>query len=72
MVDLDGRFIIVRHVPCHKCSQCGEVSYNGEAVARLEEIVAKLGVESEIFLHINILIWIMNQRGIRYSMIYLN
>ena len=42
MVDLDGRFIIVRNVPCHKCSQCGEVSYNGEVVARLEEIVAKL------------------------------
>ena len=42
MVDLDGCFIIVRNVPCHKCSQCGEVSYNGEVVARLEEIVAKL------------------------------
>ena len=42
MVDVDGRFIIVRNVPCHKCSQCGEVSYSGEVVARLEEIVAKL------------------------------
>lgn len=42
MVDLDGRFIIVRNMPCHKCNQCGEVSYRGEVVARLEEIVAKL------------------------------
>lgn len=42
MVDLDGHFIIVRNVPCHRCSQCGEVSYSGEVVARLEEIVAKL------------------------------
>ena len=42
MVDLDGRFIIVRNVPYHKCSQCGEVSCSGEVVARLEEIVAKL------------------------------
>ncbi|MCM1121862.1 MAG: type II toxin-antitoxin system MqsA family antitoxin [Eubacterium sp.] len=42
MADLDGRFIIVRHVPCHKCSQCGEVSYSGEVVTRLEEIVEKL------------------------------
>ena len=33
-----GRFIIVRNVPCHKCSQCGEVSYSGEVVARLEVI----------------------------------
>ena len=21
MVDLDGHFIIIKHVPCHKCSQ---------------------------------------------------
>ena len=42
MVDLDGHFIIIKNVPCHKCSQCGEVSYSGEVVARLEEIVAKL------------------------------
>lgn len=27
---------------CHKCSQCWEVSYNGEVLAGLEEIVAKL------------------------------
>ena len=42
MVDLDGHFIIIKHVPCHKCSQCGEVSYSGEVVARIEEIVKKL------------------------------
>lgn len=42
MMDVDGRFIIVHNVPCHKCSQCGEVSYSEEVVARLEEIVAKL------------------------------
>lgn len=41
MVDLDGHFIIIRNVPCHKCSQCGEVSYNGEVVARIEEIIEK-------------------------------
>lgn len=31
-------------VMCHatSCSQCGEISYSGEVVARLEEIVAKL------------------------------
>ena len=39
---------------------------------RRKQFRGKNGVESEIFLHINILIWIMNQRGIRYSMIYLN
>lgn len=42
MADLDGHFIIIKNVPCHKCSQCGEVSYSGEVVARIEEIVGKL------------------------------
>ena len=42
MVDSNGHFIIIKNVPCHKCSQCGEVSYSGAVVARLEEIVAKL------------------------------
>ena len=42
MVDLDGHFIIIKNVPCHKCSQCGEVSYSGEVVSRIEEIVEKL------------------------------
>ena len=42
MLDLDGHFIIIKNVPCHKCSQCGEVSYSGETVARIEAIVAKL------------------------------
>ena len=42
MVDWDGHLIIVKHVPCHKCSRCGEVSYSGEVTMRIEEIVTKL------------------------------
>ncbi len=42
MADLDGHFIIIKNVPCHKCSQCGEVSYSGATVARIEEIIGKL------------------------------
>ena len=42
MVDLNEHFIIVKHVPCHKCSRCGGVSYSGEVVVRIEEIVTKL------------------------------
>ena len=42
MVDLDGHFIIIKHVPCHKCTQCGEVSCSGEVVMRIEQIVEKL------------------------------
>jgi len=42
MVDLGNRFIIIKEVPCHKCQQCGEVSYSGEVVAKIEEIVERL------------------------------
>jgi YgiT-type zinc finger domain-containing protein len=42
MIDLDGHFIIIKNVPCHKCSQCGEVSYTGTTVAKIEQIVEKL------------------------------
>lgn len=42
MVDLNGHFIIIRNVPCHKCAQCGEVTYSGAVAARLDELVAAL------------------------------
>jgi YgiT-type zinc finger domain-containing protein len=42
MIDLDGHFIIIKNVPCHKCSQCGEVSYSGEVVEKIEKIILKL------------------------------
>ena len=45
MVDLEGHFIIIKNVPCHKCSQCGEVSYNGEIVAKIEAIINRLKKE---------------------------
>lgn len=49
MADLDGHFIIIRNVPCHKCTQCGEVSYSGEVVVRIEKIIEKLkGVLTEV------------------------
>ena len=49
MVDLNGHFIIIGNVPCHKCGQCGEVSYSGDVVAKIEEIIEKLkGVLTEV------------------------
>ena len=42
MVDIDDHFIIIKHVPCHKCRQCGEISYNGITVARIEQIIQNL------------------------------
>lgn len=42
MEDLGSCIIIVKNVPCMKCSQCGEVSFSGAVVRRLEQIVDEL------------------------------
>ena len=34
--------IIIKNVPCSKCSQCGEVSFSGSVAQRLEQIVSEL------------------------------
>ena len=49
MADIDDHFIIIKHVPCHKCRQCGEVSYSGVTVARIEKIIQNLkGIFTEV------------------------
>ena len=42
MVDMGRCIVIVKNVPCMKCSQCGEVSFTGDVVKRLEDIMASL------------------------------
>ncbi len=42
MEDLGSCIVIIKNVPCNKCSQCGEVSYSGVTVKRIEEIVSQL------------------------------
>lgn len=42
MADLDGHFFIIKNVPCHKCRQCGEISFSGKTVTRIEEIIEDL------------------------------
>jgi YgiT-type zinc finger domain-containing protein len=39
ITDLKTCIIIVRNVPCHKCTQCGEVAYDFNVGERLEQIV---------------------------------
>ena len=41
MADIEGHFVIIKNIPCHKCRQCGEVSYSGKTVAHIEEIIKK-------------------------------
>ena len=42
MEDLGTCIVIIKNVPCNKCTQCGEVSYSGVTVKRIEAITAKL------------------------------
>lgn len=42
MVDLNGQFIIIKNVPCYKCNQCGEVSFDTPTVKRIETIINNL------------------------------
>lgn len=39
VTDLDDCLVIVRKVPCYKCTECNEVIYTGDVVERLEKIV---------------------------------
>jgi YgiT-type zinc finger domain-containing protein len=39
VTDIMDCLIIVRNVPCHKCSECNEILYTGDVVKRLEGIV---------------------------------
>lgn len=39
VTDLDHCLIIIRNVPCFKCSQCNEILYTGDVVEKLESII---------------------------------
>ena len=38
VMEFGNSLIIVRNVPCHKCSECNEIIYTADVVRRLEEI----------------------------------
>lgn len=39
VTDLQGCLVIVRNVPCFKCSECNEIIYTGDVIQQLEEII---------------------------------
>ncbi len=39
VTDLGKCLIIVRNVPCYKCSECSEIIYTADVVQRLEAII---------------------------------
>lgn len=42
MSDFGSCIVIIRNVPCLKCSQCGEEIFSDEVAKKLERIVNKL------------------------------
>ena len=40
--DLNTCIVIIKNVPCHKCTQCGEVVFDFFVCERLEQIVDTL------------------------------
>lgn len=39
VTDLGDCLVIVRNVPCYKCTECNEVTYTANVVQRLEKII---------------------------------
>lgn len=42
MTSLNDCYIIIKNVPCTKCTQCGEEFLSGDVVKKIELITAKL------------------------------
>ena len=40
VTDLGGCLVIVRNVPCYKCTECSEITYTGDVLKKLEDIIA--------------------------------
>lgn len=39
VTDLGNCLVIIRNVPCYKCSECNEIIYTGDVIEHLEKIV---------------------------------
>lgn len=42
MTECDGSYIIIKNVPCTKCTQCGEEYLNGVTLQKIGLILARL------------------------------
>lgn len=40
VTDVGSCLVIVRNVPCHKCSQCNEILYTADVIKQLEDVTA--------------------------------
>ncbi len=40
-VELDAGILVIRNIPCYKCSFCDEIHFTGDIVKQLEELISK-------------------------------
>ncbi len=40
--ELNNCMVIIKNVPCFKCTQCGETVFSGTVVKRIEDILDKI------------------------------
>lgn len=49
--ELKNCYVIIEHVPCLKCSQCGEVYYAASVLEKIDDILEKVEhIASKIFI----------------------
>lgn len=41
VTDLGDCLIIIRNVPCYKCTECNEILYTGDVIRELDAMIAK-------------------------------
>lgn len=41
VTDFGDCLIIIRNVPCYKCTECNEILYTGDVIRKLDVIIAK-------------------------------
>lgn len=49
VTDLGGCLVIIRNVPCCKCTQCNETIYTADVVKKIEEIVKNTKIMMQNF-----------------------
>ena len=43
MTEINNSVIVIKNVPCQKCTQCGETFFDGATVKQLEKLTDSLG-----------------------------
>ena len=41
MIELEHTILIVKNVPCHRCTQCGEVTLGSDVIERLDMLASR-------------------------------